>query len=62
MSEPNDTPHLDRFSALTVEEIYYTILGMLSYEHDTMSTTFLEKVPKHCLPSIAKIVNLSLDT
>ena len=29
---------------------------------DTISTTFLKKVLKHCLPSIAKIVNLSLGT
>ena len=61
--EPNDTPQLERFSTLTDQEIHQT-LGMpsKSCELDTVPTTFLKKVFKNCLPSIAKIVNLSLDT
>ena len=61
---PNDTPHLDRFSTLTDEKIYKTTLRMPSKsgELDTITTTFLIKVLTQCLPSIAKIVNLSLGT
>ena len=33
-----------------------------SFDLDTIPTTFLKKVPKHSLPSIPKICNLSLDT
>ena len=62
--KPNETPHLEGFSTLTDEEIYKTILGMpsKSYELDILPTTFLKNVLKHCLPSITKIVNLSLVT
>ena len=62
--KPNDTPHLEGFSTLTDEEIYKTILGMPSKSSklDTIPTTFLNIVLKHCLPSIAKTVNLSLVT
>ena len=61
--KPNDTPQMERFSTLTQQEIYQTIIGMQSKscELNTISTTFLKKVLKHC-PSIAKIVNFSLDT
>ena len=60
--KPNDTPHLDIFSTLTDEEVYKTILGMpsKSCELDTISTAFLKKVLKHCLPSMARISNPSL--
>ena len=33
-----------------------------SHELGSIPTTFLNNVLKHCLPSIAKIVNLILDT
>ena len=56
------TPWLEEFSTLTDDEIYKTIMGMpsKSCELDILPTTLLKKVLKHCLPSIAKIVNLSL--
>ena len=45
----NDKPQLEGFSMLTDDEIYKTIMGMPSNIN-------------HCLPSIAKIVNLTLVT
>ena len=60
----NDTPWLEGFPTLTDDEIYKTIMGMpsKSCELNILPTTHLRKVVKHCLPSIAKIVNLSLVT
>ena len=60
----SDTWQLEGFSTLTYEEIYKTIIGMpsKSCELNILPTTFLKKVLKCCLPSIAKIVNLSLVT
>ena len=62
--KPNNTPHLEGFLTLTDVEIYKTILGMpsKSCKLNILPTTFLKKVLKHCLPSIAKIVNISLVT
>ena len=55
---------MERFSTPAEQEIYQTIIGMpsKSCELNTIPTIFLKKVLKQCLPSIAKIVNLSLDT
>ena len=55
---------MERFSTLTDQEIYQTILGMpsKSCERDTISSTFPTEVLKCYLPSIAKIINLSLGT
>ena len=56
----NDTPHLEGFSTMTDDEIYKTIMGMpsKSCELNILPTTFFKKILKHCIHSIAKIVNL----
>ena len=58
----NDTPQMEGFSTMTDDEIYKTIMGMpsKSCELNILLTTLLKNVLKHCLPSIAKTVNLSL--
>ena len=62
--KPNETSHLEGFSTLSDEAIHKTTLGMPSKSSklNNIPTTFLKKVLKQCLPSIAKIVNLSLVT
>ena len=57
--KPNETPNLERFSKLTDQDIYQTILEMpsKSCKLNTTPTTSLKKILKHCLPSIVKIVN-----
>ena len=62
--KPNHTPQVERFSTLIEQGIYQTIIGIpsKSYALNTIPTTFLREVLKHCLPSMAKLVNLSLDT
>ena len=62
--KPNatDIPQLNQFSILSETQLYKIIMEMPSTtcELDIIPTEFLKKVLMHCIPTITKVVNLSL--
>ena len=59
---PIDIPQLNKFSTLSETQLYKIIMEMPSRtcELDIIPMEFLKEVLLHCIPSITKVVNLSL--
>ena len=64
MTEPNDMPQLTKFSPITEPDLCKIIKAMpsKSCELDYMGTDKIKEVLHTCIPSITKIVNISLET
>ena len=62
-TEPNDIPQLTKFSSISEPDLCKIIKAMpsKSCELDYMGTDKIKEVLHTCIPSITKIVNLSLE-
>ena len=63
MTEPNDIPQITKFSPISEPDLCKIIKAMpsKSCELDYMGTDKIKEVLHTCIPSISKIVNLSLE-
>ena len=57
-------PKLDNFTTMSETNLHQFIMEMpkKSCEIDTIPTELLKKVLKHCMPTLTKLINLSLNT
>ena len=55
---------LEKSATLSETNLYKLIMEMAtkSFEIDIIPTKLLKRVLKHCIPTLTKIINLSLDT
>ena len=62
-TEPNDVPQLSKFSPINKSDLLKIIKAMptKSWKLDYMGTVKIKAVLQTCIPSITKIVNLSLN-
>ena len=63
-NQTKEVPQQSKFSALTESQLYRIIMEMPSRtcELDLIPTEFLKKVLVHCIPTVTKVINLSLST